>query len=229
VESAGVSKKTNGKTYTKLMALFQKNPHNHTEKQALYTLGLNKTVLIVGLGNKGEQYENTRHNIGFACVDAFAAATELPTWVEKKDLKCLHTSGMLGSSRVIVIKPTTYMNLSGEAVQAAAAFYKVPNGSIVVVHDELDIPFGQIRTRTGGNDAGNNGIKSIVQHLGEDFGRVRIGIKATTLMDSKDFVLAEFDEKEKKQLPNLIKETTAILTEYVYSDQLGADTRKFIV
>jgi PTH1 family peptidyl-tRNA hydrolase len=211
------------------MALFQKNPYDSTEKQALYTLGLNKTVLIVGLGNKGKQYDGTRHNIGFACVDVFIQKLELPAWIEKKDLKCLHTSGAVGNTRVIVIKPTTFMNFSGEAVQSVAAFYKIQNDSIVVVHDELDIPFGQIRTRKGGADAGNNGIKSIVQHIGEDFGRIRIGIKAATPTDSKDFVLAKFDEKQQKQLPNLIKETTAILTEYVYSGQLPHETRSFIV
>jgi PTH1 family peptidyl-tRNA hydrolase len=211
------------------MALFQKNPYDSTEKQALYTLGLNKTVLIVGLGNKGKQYIGTRHNIGFACVDVFIQKLELPAWIEKKDLKCLHTSGAVGNTRVIVIKPTTFMNLSGEAVQSVAAFYKIQNDSIVVIHDELDIPFGQIRTRKGGADAGNNGIKSIIQHIGEDFGRVRIGIQAVTPMDSKDFVLAKFDEKQQKQLPNLIKETTAILTEYVYSGELPHETRSFIV
>lgn len=211
------------------MALFQKNPHQTNEKQALYTLGLNKTVLIAGLGNPGKQYQGTRHNIGFDCVDAFVKALDMPAWIEKKDLKCLHTSGTVGSTRVIVIKPTTFMNLSGEAVQAAAAFYKIQNDSIVIVHDELDIPFGQIRTRIGGTDAGNNGIKSIIQHLGEDFGRVRIGIKVSTLMDSKDFVLAKFDENETKQLTNLTKEATAILTEYVYGNQLPHETRRFIV
>lgn len=211
------------------MALFQKNPYDSTEKQALYTLGLSKTLLIVGLGNKGKEYTGTRHNIGFEAVDAFVKATDLPDFIEKKDLKCLHTSGNIGNTRVIVIKPTTFMNLSGEAVQATASFYKIANDSIVVVHDELDIPFGQIRTRVGGTDAGNNGIKSIIQHLGEDFGRVRIGIKDASPMDSKDFVLAKFDKKEEKQLPNLRKEAIAILTEYVYSNQLGADTRKFIV
>ena len=164
------------------MALFQKNPYDSTEKQPLYTLGLNKTVLVVGLGNKGKEYGGTRHNIGFDCIDAFARATDLSTWVEKKDLKCLLASGTVGNTRVIAIKPTTYMNLSGEAVQAAVNFYKIAPSSITVVHDELDIPFGQIRTRMGGSDAGNNGIKSIIQHMGEDFGRVRIGIKADTPM-----------------------------------------------
>lgn len=211
------------------MALFQKNPHTTTENQPLYTLGLTKTILLVGLGNKGKDYEGTRHNIGFDCIDAFARAVELPDWIEKKDLKSLYTSGTVGNTRVIAIKPTTFMNLSGQAVQAAARFYRIPLDQIVVIHDELDIPFGQIRTRTGGADAGNNGIKSIIQNMGPEFGRVRIGIKAVTPMDSADFVLAKFSEKEQKQLPNLIKETTALLTEYVYSGQLQNETRTFLV
>lgn len=210
------------------MALFQKKPLAGSFAP-LYTLGMNRTVLLVGLGNKGKQYAGTRHNIGFACIDAFVNTTDLSAWVEKKDLKCLHSSGTVGNTRVIAIKPTTFMNLSGEAVQAAVQFYKVPPDSIVIVHDELDIPFGQIRTRVGGSDAGNNGIKSIIQHIGPDFGRIRIGIKAQTPMDSKDFVLARFDDKEQKQLPNLIRETTAILTEYLYGDQLPHETRSFIV
>src|SRR5690606_16965429 len=94
----------NARTYTSTMGLFQKNPYQTTEKQSLYTLGLNKTVLVVGLGNKGKQYDATRHNIGFICLDAFAEKAELQPWVEKKDLKCLLASGTVGDTRVIAIK-----------------------------------------------------------------------------------------------------------------------------
>lgn len=209
------------------MALFQKKPITGSSLP-LYTLGLNKTVLVVGLGNIGREYIGTRHNIGFACVDTLVQKTELGEWSEKKDFKAYQASGSVGETRVIAIKPTTFMNLSGEAVRAAMDFYKVPLENIVVVHDELDIPFGQIRTRVGGQDAGNNGIKSIIQHIGEDFGRIRIGIRAETPMQSKDFVLAKFSEEELKQLPNLLKETTAILTEYIYGGKLPHETRTFI-
>lgn len=210
------------------MALFQKKPQV-SSNVPLYTLGLNKTVLIVGLGNMGREYAGTRHNIGFTCVDALVHKTDLGEWVEKKDLKAYQASGQIAETRVIVIKPTTFMNVSGEAVRAAMDFYKIPRENIVVVHDELDISFGQIRTRIGGADAGNNGIKSIIQHLGPDFGRIRIGIKAATPMDSKDFVLAKFSEEEAKQLPHLIQEATAILTEYIYGGQLPHETRSFLV
>jgi len=210
------------------MALFQRKPKTDT-LAPLYSLGLNKTILVVGLGNKGKEYTGTRHNIGFECVDYFVKTSELSDWTAKKDHKCLQSSGTLGDTHVIVIKPTTYMNLSGEAVQATANFYKIPPSNIVVVHDELDIPFGQIRTRIGGSDAGNNGIKSVTEHIGESYGRVRIGIKATSPMDSADFVLSKFTAKEQKQLPNLLKETTAVLSEYIYGSQLPHDTRNFIV
>jgi peptidyl-tRNA hydrolase, PTH1 family len=210
------------------MALFQKKPQV-SSSAPLYTLGLNKTLLIVGLGNIGKKFDGTRHNIGFAAVDSFATSQNFDAWMEKKDMKCHITTQTIGSSRVIVIKPTTLMNLSGEAIQAVAHFYKVPNQQIVVVHDELDIPFGSIRTRIGGSAAGNNGIKSAIQHIGEDFGRLRVGIKAKTPMSAADFVLAKFSKEEQAHMPALYKETTAILTEFVYGGQLLAETRDFII
>ncbi len=197
-----------------------------------YTLGQNKAVLITGLGNPGKEYEGTRHNIGFEAVDAFVAASELGPWVNKKDLKCEMASGRLGDTQVIAIKPTTFMNLSGEAAQAVAHFYKIPVDRIVAVYDEVDINFGQVRLRTGGSSAGHNGVKSLIQHLGENFGRVRVGIgpKQPEQMDSADFVLARFSNDQQKQVKNLTRETNAILSEYAYGDgQLPQETRNFLV
>lgn len=211
------------------MALFQRR--EHAKEAPLYTVGLNKTILVVGLGNPGGEYDGTRHNIGFSCVDFFATSQEFDPWITKKDLKCLLTSKMLGSVRVICIKPTTFMNLSGEAVLATAQFYKIPNSQIVAIHDELDIPFGQIRTRVGGGSAGHNGIKSVSQVMGENYGRIRIGIgpKEPEQMDSADFVLARFNADQQANIPALHKETTAILTEYIYGDNLPHETRDFLV
>ena len=213
------------------MALFQKKPDMSSSSAPIYTLGLQKTVLIVGLGNIGKKYDDTRHNIGFECIDDLAVSQVLDTWTEKKDLKCHMASGTVGDTRVILCKPTTLMNNSGLAVQAIANFYKVHGGSIVVVYDELDIDFGQIRLRIGGSAAGHNGVKSVIQHLGEGFGRVRIGIgpKLPAQIDSADYVLAKFDKTGQAQLPNLLKETTSILTEFIHSGQLPTDTRSFIV
>lgn len=213
------------------MALFQKNPHSNREYHSLYTLGQQKTVLIIGLGNKGKKYDKTRHNIGFASLDAFAEALEFGPWTEKKDLKSLIAMQTLGDSRVILVKPTTYMNLSGEAAQAVSHFYKVPTSQIIAVYDELDIPFGQIRIRQGGSAAGHNGVKSLIEHLGEDFARARIGIGSKTQgeIDGADFVLAKFSKEEQAHMKSLLREVTSLLTEYIFSGELAPETRKFIL
>jgi len=211
------------------MALFQKrpqvsNPLNYT------TFSLTKTLLIVGLGNPGEEYADTRHNIGFMCVDEFARKNNFDPWIAKKDLKCELTQTNLGDARVILVKPRTFMNLSGEAVQAVQHFYKLSNEQTVVVHDELDINFGQVRMRVGGSAAGNNGVKSVSQHIGGDYGRVRIGIgpKTPEQMDTADFVLQDFTHDQQGQLPALKREVSAILSEYAYGSPVTAETRSFL-
>jgi len=213
------------------MALFQRNTNFSTTAQ-YYTLGQQRTVLLVGLGNVGKEYDTTRHNAGFLCLDAFVAGrAEMGPWQDKKDLRCQMATGQFGDTRVIAIKPTTYMNLSGEAVQATGHFYKIVPSHILVIHDEIDIPFGQIRLRVGGSAAGHNGIKSVTNAIGEDYGRVRIGIgpKNPPQIDSADFVLQKFSIEEQKQLPNLTREVSAILSEYTYAAQLPHETRSFIV
>ena len=213
------------------MAFLQKKPQVGEAVQ-FYTLGLNKTVLLVGLGNPGSDYDLTRHNIGFYALDYFVSKTaEMAPWIVKKDLKCEFSSGQLGSTRVIALKPTTFMNLSGEAVRAALNFYKLATSQVAVIHDEIDIDFGQIRLRQGGSSAGHNGIKSVSALIGEDYGRIRIGIgpKKPVRMDSADFVLQKFSAAEQEQLPNLAREVNAILSEYIYGGELPHDTRNFIV
>ena len=197
-----------------------------------YTVGLNKTMLLVGLGNPGKEYDLTRHNVGFFCLDEFISKTdEMEDWQQKKNLKCLLSSGRLGENRVIAIKPTTFMNLSGEAVQAVMSFYKASLDHVVVIHDELDIDFDQIRLRVGGSSAGHNGIKSITQQISEDYGRIRIGVgpKTPARIKSEDFVLQKFSTTEQDQLANLSREVNAILSEYLYGAELPHDTRNFLV
>lgn len=213
------------------MALFQRKPQADNPV-AYTTIGLNKNLLIVGLGNPGKDYDMTRHNAGYACADYFVSKnSELGQWVDKKDFKCLMAMGQLGDTRVMVIKPTTFMNLSGEAVQAVSHFYKIHAEQIIVVHDELDIDFGQIRMRKGGSAAGHNGIKSITQHIGEDYGRVRIGIgpKQPEQIDSADFVLQRFSKDEQAELPAMQKEVAAVLSELSYGAQLLPETRSFLL
>lgn len=213
------------------MALFQQKKPETGSSIPIYTLGLQKTIMIVGLGNPGKEYGGTRHNIGFACMDALATSQGMDSWTDKKDLKCTVAMGNVGANRVILCKPKTFMNLSGEAVHAVSHFYKAEPSQIVVVHDELDIDFGQIRTRLGGSDAGHNGVKSLIEHMGESFGRVRVGVgpKKPAQIDSADFVLAKFSHDEQAQVKNLLQESTAILTEFIHSHTLPAETRSFLV
>lgn len=211
------------------MALFQKRPQIGSSIN-FTTYGMNKTLLIVGLGNVGAEYDGTRHNIGFACVDEFARKNEFPAWVNKTDLKCMTTSAMIGDTKVYLCKPTTFMNLSGEAVQALAHFYKIELAHIIVVHDEIDIDFGQVRLRMGGSSAGHNGIKSITKHMTENYGRVRIGIgpKKPEQIDSADFVLAKFSAAETEHIGELKREVNAVLSELAYGSPLTPETRTFL-
>lgn len=213
------------------MGLFSKKPIQNSSHAPLYTLGNQTTVLIVGLGNPGKEYAGTRHNIGFSVLDNFVSNnSEFGSWVAKKDQKCHVATATLGSTRVIAIKPTTFMNESGQAVQSVQAFYKIPEDKILVIHDELDIPFGQIKTKVGGGSAGHNGLKSIINHAGENFGRVRIGINSAHRIktDEKDFVLKNFSKEEQAGLTELMRETNAIITEYIFGGQLSTDTRNFL-
>ena len=211
------------------MGLFQRKPQT-SSNAPLYSLGLHKSVLVVGLGNIGSEFENTRHNVGFACVDQFVDSDDFEKWVDKKDLGCLVSSGNIADTRVIVSKPTTLMNNSGQAVQKIAHFYKIPASSVLVVHDELDVPFGQIRMRLGGGAAGHNGIKSLVQHIGEGFNRIRIGIGSEEQegRDSADFVLSKFNKTEQSKIPLIIREVCSLTTEFVAGGELPHDTRNVI-
>jgi PTH1 family peptidyl-tRNA hydrolase len=213
------------------MSLFQRMPQS-AEPRSYTTVGLNRTILLVGLGNPGKEYDQTRHNVGFACLDDFVAKnTDMAAWIAKKDLKCVLSSGQLGSTRVIAIKPTTFMNSSGEAVQATLNFYKINPAQVVVVHDEIDIAFGQVRLRTGGSSAGHNGIKSVTKEIGDGYGRVRVGIgpKTPEQIDSADFVLQSFNKKELTEMPALVREVSAVLSEYAYGLELPTETRNFLL
>lgn len=208
------------------MALFVKR-NTEGDSLPLYSTSLGETVLIAGLGNIGKEYVGTRHNIGFEAIDYFAKLYDFPAWIEKKDLRCHLTKNQVGDKNVILIKPTTFMNESGQSVSATQKYFRLPNSKTVVVHDDLDVDFGQIRCRRGGGSAGNNGIKSLITHLGEDFYRLRIGIKNSQLekMDSADFVLAKFNKEERGSITKLTKEASSILSEYTTIGDLPNDTR----
>lgn len=193
------------------MALFQK----FQQRDQLFTIARQEPTtsqdegfikLIIGLGNIGKEYEDTRHNCGFMTVDAYAKVNNFPKWQEKAKFKASITEDFIAGKKVVLAKPTTLYNLSGESVRALKDFYKVDNADIVVVHDELDLPFGTVREKAGGGSAGSNGLKSIISHIGADFKRIRMGIKNDLLekYDPADFVLSKFTSAEKKQLDEII-------------------------
>ena len=123
------------------------------------------TKLIVGLGNIGKEYQGTRHNSGFMAVDEYAKANGFPEWQEKTKFKAYVTEDFVAGKKVILAKPTTLYNLSGESVRALKDFYKLTNKDITIVHDELDLPFGTVKSKQGGGSAGSNGLKSIISHI----------------------------------------------------------------
>jgi PTH1 family peptidyl-tRNA hydrolase len=214
------------------MALFQRRPQSSNPK-TFYTVGMNKNVLIAGLGNPGKEYELTRHNAGFICVDEFVTQTEeMGDWVKNDKLKCHLSRGQIAGLGVLAVKPMTFMNDSGQAIEAVSRFYKVHPDQVLVIHDELDIDFGKIRLRHGGSDAGHKGIRSVTEKISEDYSRIRIGVgpKSPPEIDSIDFVLQRFSAEEQKQLPSMTREVSAIISEYLYgSQQLPHETRSFII
>ncbi len=158
--------------------------------------------LIVGLGNIGEQYEKTRHNAGFMALDSFVHAHDLGSFKEKSDLGADILETNLAGEKVVFAKPRTFMNKSGMAVVRLQNYFAVNDPRILIVYDDVDIEFGTIRSRVGGSSGGHNGIKSIEQVIGNDFARIRIGVKNQHLenQDTADFVLANFSRAEQVEL-----------------------------
>ena len=160
--------------------------------------------LFVGLGNPGAGYAGNRHNIGFMAVDRIAADHSFGPW--KKAFKGLVTDGRLGDVRVLLLKPDTFMNLSGQAVQAAMAFHKILPEDVVVFHDELDLAPGKLRTKMAGGHAGHNGLRSIHGHIGENYGRVRLGIGHPGHKDAvAGYVLHDFARADADWLGDLLR------------------------
>lgn len=160
--------------------------------------------LFVGLGNPGAKYAGNRHNIGFMAVDRIASDHGFGPW--KAAFKGQITEGRLGSEKVLLLKPATFMNLSGEAVQAVLAFYKLTPADMTVFHDELDLAPGKVRVKQGGGHAGHNGLRSIHAHLGDAYGRVRLGIGHPGHKDAvAHYVLHDFAKADQDWLDDLLR------------------------
>ncbi len=165
----------------------------------------NKPVLIVGLGNPGAEYELTRHNVGFMAIDAIAPKDSV--W--KKEKNALTTKCEIDGCKVILAKPQTFMNNSGDAVLPLMTFYKIPLENLIVIHDDMDIKLGNTKEKIGGSSAGHNGIKSIDAAVGKEYKRIRIGIGHPRDFNSPiqpvDWVLGKFDSEQLKTIKSVIK------------------------
>lgn len=182
--------------------------------------------LIIGLGNPEEKYVGTRHNVGFAMLDMLAEEVNA-TFQDKSKFKAMIAETTVEGEKVLLAKPTTYYNLSGEAMRLIADFYKIAASDILVIHDELALPLATLRTRTGGSDAGNNGIKSINEHGGAQSGRIRIGIwsELRDRMDDVTFVLGKFTSDERATLQSL-QPTIVTLVRAFIKDSFAPTTHR---
>ena len=162
--------------------------------------------LVVGLGNVGDKYEGTRHNVGFEVADELGERGDFP--IQRLKHKALTRAAEVAGTRVLVMKPVTYMNLSGEAVGDAAKFYKIPPDHVLVICDDVSLPLGKLRVRKSGSAGGHNGLKSIIQHLGSDqFPRLKVGVgeKPHPDYDLADWVLGKFRGEDRKAMDAAVK------------------------
>ena len=164
--------------------------------------------IIVGLGNPGKKYENTRHNVGFDAIDCMVKEYRIP--FAGTQHKAMYGKGMMGSEKVILAKPLTYMNLSGESVRALVDYYKVdPEQELLVIYDDISLEPGQIRIRKKGSAGGHNGIKSIIAHLGtQNFQRIKVGVgEKPKNWDLADYVLGNFSREDRKLVDDALERT----------------------
>lgn len=162
--------------------------------------------IIAGLGNPTREYEKTRHNVGFDVIDVLA--DKFGTTVEEKKFSGLYGRTIIAGEKVILLKPQTFMNLSGESVRAAADFYKIDPDHIIVIYDDISLDVGQLRIRTKGSAGGHNGIKSIIAHLGtQEFPRIKVGVgDKPPRMDLADYVLSRFSKEDRGLMEDAFKE-----------------------
>lgn len=206
--------------------------------------------LIIGLGNPGEKYEKTRHNLGFMVLEHFLKDFELEKntqWTDNKKFKSdiaeiewsskarsrsARQQGTPNWEKVILVKPKTYMNNSGLAVSLLTTYYKLPTTDVFIIHDELDLPLGSMKIRLGGSSAGHNGVSSIIETLGTDkFWRIRLGIGTEKVIEkmakhkvknTEDYVLSSFSGQEKGKIKNLVKNATSALKEILENGEQSA-------
>ena len=181
--------------------------------------------LLVGLGNPGQKYARTRHNVGFDVVDRLGERWGIA--VTRSSSQSLVGDGLVKNERAVLMKPQAYVNRSGGPVRAAMDFYKVPIENVIVVHDELEVPFGRVRVKRSGGHGGHNGIRDLNQHLGTDYPRVRVGTgRPPEGWDPSDFVLARWRDEEGQEVLRMI-ERAADAMESVITEGVDAAMNRF--
>lgn len=173
-----------------------------------------QTFMIVGLGNPGREYTDNRHNIGFMAADALAGAYD--TQLSRVKNKALLGDFRLGDDKVVIVKPQTYMNASGDSVGPLANFYKLEPANVIVIYDEIDLPFGTVRIREKGGSGGHNGMKSIINHLGNEFPRIRLGIgRPPGKMPVHAYVLQDFNAQEYETVGDMLDTAVRAVETYI--------------
>ena len=176
----------------------------------------NISWIVVGLGNPGSQYDRTRHNVGFRAIDALADS--LGVKINRSRFRALTATAVIGGEKVLLLKPQTFMNASGLAVEPAAAYYKVPTDRILVIFDDISLPIGKIRIRDDGSAGGHNGLKSLISALGrQDFPRIKVGVGAKPHpdYDLADWVLSKFSSREEKDLAPAVEHAVDAVSFYL--------------
>ncbi len=169
--------------------------------------------LIVGLGNPGSSYDNTRHNVGFQIIDLFASKNQVS--ISKEKFRGLYGELTIRGEKVILLKPQSYMNLSGEVVRQYVDFFKISISDVLILSDDLDLPLGSFRIKKKGSSGGHNGLKNIEQHLGtQEYCRIKVGISNNKNLDTKDYVLGKFSKEEKKIFDEVKETVMKVLFDY---------------
>jgi PTH1 family peptidyl-tRNA hydrolase len=188
-------------------------------EQPLNTAENRNLTLIVGLGNPGKKYRNNRHNVGFMAVDRLAENAGIE--ISRVQHKAILGKGEITGHQVILVKPQTYMNDSGDSVSALARFYRVLPREVLIVYDEIDLPLGSLRLRQKGGSGGHNGMKSVIRHLGNDFPRLRLGVgRPPGRMEPAAYVLRDFNREELPILNDLLNNAVAAIESFL---QVGVD------
>lgn len=192
------------------------------------TIGANSMKLIVGLGNIGKEYENTRHNVGFMAIDEIAKKNQI--YVNKEKNQGLYTTFTKNGETIMLLKPQKYMNLSGEVVKSYLDYFKIEIEDLLVISDDLDLPVGRFRLKSQGSSGGHNGLKNIEYHIKtKEYKRLKIGISNNKQYNTKDYVLGQFYKEEKQKIDEIIHIIPEILDDFIvmkYDNVMNKYNRK---